>query len=252
MVETPVIDMHSHASRGALSAINEYQDRFTRIMDAAGVDRVCVSRLSHGEAFACNDAVARFVSRRPDRFIGVAFVTPLYPNEAIMELERAFGELGMKMLKLYPDYVGYPIDDPRYSPIFEWCDARDIVVKSHTSYTSERDTLTAPRRSIGLAERFSNIRWVLAHSGNSPQGQRQAIEAAQASPNVFLETATSFGDHGTVERLVEGAGEDRVLYGSDMMLMDARLQVGRIVTADISEEAKRKVLGLNAARLLGL
>ena len=51
---------------------------------------------------------------------------------------------------------------------------------------------------------------------------------------------------------MEGAGEDRVLYGSDMLLMDARLQVGRIVTADISAEAKRKVLGLNAIELLGL
>mgnify|MGYP002031553846 CR=1 FL=1 len=52
--------------------------------------------------------------------------------------------------------------------------------------------------------------------------------------------------------LIEGAGEDRVLFGSDMPLMDARGMVGRIVTADISEEAKRKVLGLNAIKLLGL
>ena len=51
---------------------------------------------------------------------------------------------------------------------------------------------------------------------------------------------------------MEGAGADRVLYGSDMPLMDARMQVGRIVTADISDHAKRQVLGLNAIRILGL
>ena len=56
----------------------------------------------------------------------------------------------------------------------------------------------------------------------------------------------------SIEFLVEGAGADRVLFGSDHSLMDPRHHVGRIVTADIPEDAKRKVLGLNAIKLLGL
>ena len=46
------------------------------------------------------------------------------------------------------------------------------------------------------------------------------------------------------------AGADRVLFGSDITLMDPRPQLGKIVTADISEEAKQLVCGGNAARLL--
>lgn len=84
------------------------------------------------------------------------------------------------------------------------------------------------------------------------RGQIEAVEAATECPNIYLETCTSFGEHGTIEFLVEGAGEDRVLFGSDMPLMDARLQVGRIVTADLSDEVKCKVLGLNTIKLLGL
>ena len=105
---------------------------------------------------------------------------------------------------------------------------------------------------IDLAERFTNVNWILAHAGNKELGRIDAVEAAKACPNIFLETCTSYGDHGSIEFLVEGAGADRVLYGSDMPLMDARIQVGRIVTADISDNAKRQVLGLNAIRLLGL
>ena len=37
-----------------------------------------------------------------------------------------------------------------------------------------------------------------------------------------------------------------------MPVFDARHQVGRIVTADMPEQDKRNILGLNATRLLGL
>ena len=40
-----------------------------------------------------------------------------------------------------------------------------------------------------------------------------------------------------------------MLFGSDMALLDARHQIGKVVTADISDEEKRKVLGLNAIEL---
>ena len=131
-------------------------------------------------------------------------MTPRYPDEAMRELERCFDELGMYFLKLYPDYLGKPIDDPAYTPIFEWADGRGIVVMSHSSYFEESDTLTAPRRFTGLAQRYTRVRWVLAHSGNAAAGQAQAVEAARTCPNVFLETCTSWGQDGTIEYLVEG------------------------------------------------
>ncbi len=252
MTETPVIDFHTHAGSWGATGVYDDPDRFLRIMDAAGVDQSCINCIFFGDARRGNDTVAKFLALHPDRFIGVAFVTPHYPTEVVPELERAFDALGMRSLKVYPTYFGRPIDDPAYMPVFEWCDQRGIVVMSHSSYVGPEDTLTAPSRFIKLAERFQNVRWVLAHSGNSMQGQVKAVEAARARPNIFLETATSFGEHGTIEYLVEGAGEDRVLFGSDMPLLDARHQVGRVVTADISDEAKRKVLGLNAIKLLGL
>ena len=53
-----------------------------------------------------------------------------------------------------------------------------------------------------------------------------------------------------IEYLVEHAGADKVLYGSDQPLMDPRCQIGKIITARINDDDKRKVLGGNAARLL--
>ena len=75
---------------------------------------------------------------------------------------------------------------------------------------------------------------------------------AHAYPNVYLETCSSFRTPGVIEQLVSEVGADRVLFGSDIPLMDPRCQIGKIITADISDDAKRQVLGLNAMKLLGL
>ena len=247
--------------------MDESPAEYVRVMDAAGVDKSCVNCINFGDARRGNDRVARAVTARPDRFVGVAYVTPRYPDEAMSELERCFDVLGFRFLKLYPDYLGKPIDDPDYSPIFEWADERGIVIMSHSFYQpsegaaasggnryggSRGNELTRPDRFVALAQRYQRVSWVLAHSGNGRPGQEQAIAAARACPNIFLETCTSLAEHDTIELLVDGAGEDRVLFGSDMPLMDARFAVGRVVTADISDEAKVKVLGLNAMKLLGL
>ena len=58
--------------------------------------------------------------------------------------------------------------------------------------------------------------------------------------------------HGAIENSVRKAGAGRVLFGTDMALLDARHQIGKVVTADISDDDKRKILGLNAIELLGL
>ena len=251
-METPVIDFHGHVGRWSTAASDDDPGLYLRMMDAAGVDKACINCIFHSDARRANELVADYVARHPDRFIGVAFVTPHYPEEAVAELERAFGSLDLKYLKIYPTYLGRPIDDPGYFPIYEWCNDRDIVIMCHSSNTGPDDTLTRPLSFIPLAQRYTRIRWVLAHSGNTPQGNLESIEAAQACTNVYLETCSSYTVSGTVELLVEGAGEDKVLFGVDMPLLDPRNQLGKIVTSDISDQAKRKVLGLNAIELLGL
>jgi predicted TIM-barrel fold metal-dependent hydrolase len=69
---------------------------------------------------------------------------------------------------------------------------------------------------------------------------------------VYLETCGSGATFGAIEKGVRIAGADRMLFGTDMALLDARHALGKIVTADISHADKRQILGLNAIELLGL
>ena len=248
---TPFIDFHTHVGRWGRSGATDDIAHMLHNMDTAGVDRACINCIIHSDARRGNDIVARAVEQHPDRFVGVAFVTPHYPDEAIRELERAFDLLGMKFLKIYPDYFGRPQDDPAYAPILEWANERGLVIMCHAYYPPLGEgPATVPKRYETLTTRYPRVTWVMAHQGD--RGSPAVIEAARALPNIYLETCGSGCVNGGVQRVVESVGPDRVLYGSDYLLFDMRAQIGKIVTADISEEAKRKILGLNAARLLGL
>jgi predicted TIM-barrel fold metal-dependent hydrolase len=112
--------------------------------------------------------------------------------------------------------------------------------------------LSRPRYLAEIAPRYPNANFVSGHSGNIPEPRAEAIAAAQAHPNVYLETCSTFRTPGVIEQLVDEAGADRVLFGSDVPLMDPRPQIGKIITARISDEAKRQILGGNARRLLGI
>ena len=103
-----------------------------------------------------------------------------------------------------------------------------------------------------VAPRFPNANFVAGHSGNIEPYRAQAIAVARAHPNVFLETCSTFRTPGVIEELVASAGVERVLFGSDIPLMDPRPQLGKIITAHISHRDKQQILGCNARRLLHL
>jgi len=245
----PVIDFHAHLGSWPQYGMDGDLAGMIRAMDLAGVDRSCIFNIFYGDARRGNEAVARAVAQYPDRFIGFAFVTPHYPEEMRPELGRAVDTLGLKGLKIYPPYFNRPVTDEVWAPAFEFCQERGLPILSHSW---GGDAYCRPTLFAELAERYPAVSWVLGHAGGGPEGWEEAIEAARRVPNLFLEICGSARTPGSIERLVEGAGEDRVLFGSDNPLLDPRIQLGRIITSTLSESAKRQVMGGNAARILGL
>jgi len=219
-----------------------------RAMDRVGIDRSCVFDIFHPDGTPGNDRTAAFVALNPERFVGFAYVSPLMVDRVVPELERAVDDLGFRAIKLYPPYTPHPLNDPIWDPVYEFANDRGLAVLSHTD-TSEQ---SQPRLLAQAAQRFPKARFVAGHSGNIEPARGQAIASAQRCPNFYLETCSTYRSPGVIEELVREAGADRVLFGSDTPLMDPRAQIGKIITADLTDEEKRMVLGGNAIRLLGL
>jgi len=247
---TLVIDFHGHTDALDSCGMRCDQPAMLRAMDRAGIDKACIFECGLPDGRRNDDRVAAFVANYPDRFIGFACVSPLLPAGMVAELERAIDQLGFRGIKLYPPSTPWPLNQPIWFPIYEFANARRLPVIFHTHV--DPSGTCRPALLADIAPRFPNAIFVAGHSGNTPDGRAEAIAAARACPNVYCETCSTFRTPGAIEELVAGAGADRVLYGSDQALMDPRAQIGKIITADISDDAKRLVLGGNARRLLGL
>ena len=116
MQDVPVIDFHAHLGNWGRFGMLDTPELFLKCMDNAGIDVTCLNCIFHGDSDRGNVRVADYVRRWPKRFVGAAFVSANYPEEMVPELERCFGTLGMKFIKIYPHYVGVAHDDPPLLP----------------------------------------------------------------------------------------------------------------------------------------
>lgn len=246
--DAPVIDFHGHVGNWEAMSMRDEPSRMLHAMDAAGVDRACLFNIFHPEGRRANDSMAAWVARHPERFIGFAYVSVMMSELIVPELERAIDELGLKAIKIYPPYTTYPLDHEAWHPIYAFAQERGLVVISHT----DGSHLCQPGQLGIAAERFPGATFVAGHSGIIEPCRYQAMEMARRHANFYLETCSTYRQPGVIEQLVAGAGADRVLFGSDQPLMDPRTQLGKIITADLTDEEKRLVIGGNAMRLLGL
>lgn len=243
-----VVDFHGHVGRMDRAGMRDDPALMLHAMDMAGIDVACLFHIFHPDGTTGNDLTARFIAQHPDRFVGFAYVSPLMPERMVPELTRAIDELNFVAIKLYPPYTPWTFDQLQWFPIYEFANERGLTIIFHTGIELQ----SHPKFLAAIAPRFPKANFVAGHSGNVAEPRTQAIAAAQANANIYLETCSTYRTPGVIEQLVAEAGADRVLFGSDMPLMDPRPQLGKIITADISDEAKRKILGDNARRLLGI
>jgi predicted TIM-barrel fold metal-dependent hydrolase len=245
-----VIDAHAHLG----PYFNFYiprpdADTMVAVMDRLGMNKACICSIP-----ACgadvprgNEMTAAAVRAYPDRLIGYASVNPHYPERVQAELARSFDELGLTMIKLHPTIVEYPVSGPAYEPVWRFASERHTIVLSHTWAGTPT---CSPKHFEPLAKAYPDVIFVLGHSGGTPAGYVEAIDAAGKYANIYLDLCRSDMSRTWVERIVNQVGAERVLWGTDFPFIEPSYLIGRLACTTLSDRAKRQVFGDNMARLL--
>ena len=231
-------------------------EAFLGLMDEGGIDyAVILAELAPiTTGISDNEYVAEFCSKSP-RLIPFASINPYTISRPSEELERLVRDHGFRGLKLYPTYQHYYPGDAMIYPIYAKARELGIPVLLHIGSS----VLAGSRLKYGdpiylddVAVDFPELILIQSHSGR-PFWYDKAFALARIHENVYMEVAglppqRLLSYFPELERIAE-----KVIYGSDwpgVPTIKENIQTLKGLT--MSEDSKRKILGANAARVLGI
>ena len=262
-----IIDIHTHAFSPKIAdkAITQLSERsrlepYTRglttqllaRMDEWGVDKSCVlSIATKPEQQTVVNNWAASVAQESDRFIPFGSVHPDAPD-CIDEIAR-IKSLGLKGIKMHPDYQKFMVDDPRLDPMYEAIAASGLPLILHAGWDWVSPDLIhcPPERSAKLAKRHPDLKLILAHMGGNDQWHLVHEMLAGIEGDVYFDTSfTANCPDRLMEDIIAKHGADRILFGSDSPWESAQHMIEKLLRINISDDDRELILGKNAERLL--
>jgi predicted TIM-barrel fold metal-dependent hydrolase len=204
-------------------------DRWAAELDRHRIGRASLIASVPGD----EDSVASALQRHPGRFVGF-FVLNATAPDAVSRAQRAYGELGLRCMCLFPALHRYRLDDDRVASLFEVAAAHGGAVFAHCGFFSleARTRLglrTTPDLRLGdplalstTAMRFPGVPVIVPHFGGG--FFREALMAAEACPSLHFDTSSSNGWIKYVPGLtlidvfrqaLAVVGPGRLIFGSD-------------------------------------
>jgi predicted TIM-barrel fold metal-dependent hydrolase len=272
---TPVIDFHLHAGlyhdlhpwviewmkteiedpKAYVSSVLT-REGIVRFLRENGVDyAVALAELSPiTTGVLSNEGVAE-LCRGIDCLIPFCNINPFLMADLSGELERYVAEMGFRGVKLYPTYQHFYANDSRLYPLYAKAQELGIPVMIHTGssiFRGARLKYGDPLYMDDIAVDFPELVLLIVHSGRGFWYDR-AYFLAKLHANVYMEISGL-----PPQKLLDYFPElervaDKVVFGSDWPGMPhVKRNIEIIRGLPLSEEAKEKILGGNAARILGL
>jgi uncharacterized protein len=168
---------------------------------------------------ALNDSVAAFVAAAPTRRIGFLSIHPEVEG-AEDELERARTDLGLRGIKLGPNYQIFDPLGPAALRVYEVAERHGLPILFHQGASPVRDAplrYAHPLLMDEIAIRFPELRVVLAHMGHP--WQRETIVTIRKHPHLYADVSALFYRPWSFYEGMRLATEwnvlDKLLLGSD-------------------------------------
>ena len=223
------------------------------------------------------------MDKHPHRFAGLACLPWQNPDEAITEMDRV-KRMSFLGIMLYSHIGGKPVDAPQFEPVYAHAEALQMPIVMHPTVPTwgeaikdhwmigmmglQVDNSFALLRLIlsGILERHPNLQLVMPHVGgilpymsgridHQTEVLGRAREHITQPPSaslrrIYMDTVSSSLQ--ALQYAYQFVGEHRLLFGTDHPWVDMSRFVRLIKDMDISDTARARIFGENAAILFGL
>ncbi len=219
-----------------------------------GVTRylVCSTATVGKQVRAINEFIAAETAAHPE-FVGFGSLHPDVPDIRA-EIDRML-ELGLRGIKLHPDFQKFDIDDPALYPMYDYAQGK-LPFLFHTG--DDRTTFSKPYRLLNVLERFPKMVAIGAHLGGYACWDELDCRVNGVGylghPRLYMDTSSTLWAM-PPERAVEiirAHGVERVFFGTDFPMWDHRGEWERFLAMPLTDRERDAILWQNAERFLGI
>jgi predicted TIM-barrel fold metal-dependent hydrolase len=242
-----IVDGHVHIGKSTRLQIDMDGDGLLRIADQLGIDKICCTDLTalFYDMHEGNRLLHEEMKKHPDRILGYASLhSTRFGQEGLDEVRHCHDDYGMTGLKIYST-PEMSIAEPSMLPILELCAGLGMPILSHTT----------PAECDYLMSHVPEAKLIMAHAGGQPYAHgdwNRAIMIAKKYPNLYLDTACSTVDSSFVRTCIRELGAHRVIFGTDIPLLDPWPQIAKVAEVDVNAEERALLMGGNILRLMGV
>ncbi|MDR0406432.1 MAG: amidohydrolase family protein [Clostridiales bacterium] len=224
----------------------------TRSMAAAGVAYSVTLPIATkpGQERSVNTYAAEITGK--NGIISFGSVHPFSEDWAAALDEAA--ALGLKGIKLHPDYQGFFIDDERVFPVIDRAKQLGLTVVFHSGVDIGLPGAVhcPPDRARRMIDAVGGGNLVFAHTGGYECWD--AVETYLAGQDVYFDISCTMGKLADEDflRVIRKHGAEKCLFGTDSPWGGQTADLQRIASVGLSAEELSAVLYRNAAPLLGI
>ena len=255
-----------------------YQDLFVDGPDDMAIFQPTYLKDFYVDGFNTTEQNALLKAKHPNRFILNGAFDPRDKEAGLDALDELAATHKLKGVKLYTaewkgDSRGYKLSDPWAEKYLERAEKLGIknvhVHKGPTILPLDRDAFDVADIDVA-ATNFQGLNFIVEHCGLPRLDdfcwiatQETNVYAGLAVVMPFMHSRPEYFAH-VISELLFWIGEDKILFGSDYGIWSPKWLIEKFMAfelpdnvrketgVDLTLAVKKKILGLNAARLYGI
>lgn len=259
-----IIDAHCHIypdaiAERAVAGIGNFYDMpllydgtestLKKVHDEAGVTQGVIFSVATKPSQTAG--INRFIAERAEasggRYVGLGTVHP--DSDTLKEDIESIISLGLRGVKLHPDFQRFKIDDYRCLKIYELCEGR-LPVLLHCG--DHRFDFSNPNRLRPILEIFTGLDVIGAHFGGWSVWQ-EAEDMLSEFSNFSVDTSSSLYalSPEKAKEIIRRFGASRVMFATDYPMWSICEELARIDAISLTADEREAILYKNAAKRFG-